>query len=166
MKRSILLAVSIIVVFAGFFLFFYESEEDIPISIGNKVIGGHVVRTPATDITYDNLANHLSTNVVVKDLPDNTKVLFNFYNFDSGVREVERSFVLTNSEVYEGEVDNPDITMSIASHYLEEWNSRNFCSVMNKARNNGDLGYESDLSSIKLAWKFKSMNKHKSCFGI
>jgi hypothetical protein len=166
MKRSILFAVSIVVVFVGFFLFFYESEENIPISIGNKVIGGHVVRTPAADITYDNLADHLSTNAIVRDLPGNTNVLLSFYNFDSGEREVERSFVLTNSEVYEGEVDSPDLTMFIASHYLEEWNSRNFCNVMNKARNNGDLGYESDLSSIKLAWKFKSMSKHKSCFGI
>ena len=166
MKKGILFIVCILVVFLVFFLFFYESGENIPISIGNKVIGGHVVRTPATDITYDNLANHLANNAVVKDLPDNTKVLLRFYNFDSGSRSFERSFVLTNFEVYEGEVADPDLTLLIASYYLDDWNSRNFCNIMNTARNNGDLGYESSLSSIKLAWKFKSMNKHKSCFGL
>ena len=166
MKKGILFGVCVLVVFAVFFIFFYQNELDIPISIGNKVIGGNVVRAPATDITYDNLANHLSRNAVVKDLPGGTKVLLRFYNFDSGVRSFERSFVLTNSEVYEGEIDNPDLTLFIASHYLEEWNSRNFCNIMSNARNNGELGYESSLSSIKLAWKFRSMNKHKSCFGL
>ena len=41
-----------------------------------------------------------------------------------------------------------------------------FCNTMKKAKANDDLGYDTKLSSLELAWKFKSMMKYKECFGM
>ena len=166
MKKYLLFFGIIVIVLGVFFGFFYESSDDIPISVGNKVYSGNVVSNPATDITYENLAGFLSRNAVIKDLPEDSSVLLKFYNFDSGSREWEKSFVLTKGNVEEGSVDIPDLTIYLHSKYLDGWNSRNFCNIMSEANRNGDLGYETSLSSVKFAWKFKSMNKHKSCFGF
>jgi len=136
------------------------------ISVGNKVVSGNTITTPAVDITYDNLPNYFSKNAVVQDIPEDTKILLRFYNFNSGTREYEKSFILTKGNVEEGYVENPDLTLIIHSKYLESWNSRNFCTIMSQANRNGDLAYMSELSTTKLLWKFKSMNEHKSCFGI
>ncbi|MCD4759676.1 hypothetical protein K8R33_02220 [archaeon] len=164
MKKLFLFIPVFVVVLAGVFYLNYDKEE-LGISVGEKITGQYATSN-SVDINYDNLAEHLSKNSVVRDLPDNTKILLRFYNFDSGSRIFEKSFVLTNSGVSEDYISDADLVLMIHSKYLNEWNSRNFCGVMSKANRNGDLGIESSLSTVKLLWKFKSMNKHKSCFDM
>ena len=166
MNKKILISVIRVLVLGALAITLIPEESSREINPGNKVITGRTVSNPATDITYDNLPNFLSRNAVIKDIPDNNKILLQFYNFNSGSREYEKSFILTKGNVEEGELDNPDLTMIIHSKYLEDWDSRNFCTIMSRANKNGDLSYSSELSTAKLLWKFKSMNKHKSCFGM
>lgn len=161
-----MLFVSILILIGASIIIFLPEESQREINPGNKVITGRTISKPATDITYNNLPNYLSRNAVIKDIPDNAKILFRFYNFNSGLREYEKDFVLTKGKVEEGTIQDPDLTIIIHSKYLEDWNSGNFCTIMSRANKNGDLAYSSDLSTTKLLWKFKSMNKHKSCFGL
>ena len=165
MKRRLLLLISIIVVGSLVFAFIPEKDSR-SINPGERTITGRSISSPAIDITYNNLPEYLSKNAVIRDIPDDTEILLRFFNFNTGSREYENTFILTKGDVKEGSTTEPALTMEINSKYLNEWNSRNFCQIMTKANNNGDLGYSSDLSTAKLLWKFKSMNKHKSCFGM
>ena len=121
---------------------------------------------PGVSINYDNVDDYLEETSLVKELPEDSMILLRFYNFDSGDREWEKSFVLTKNNVYEGTLENPDLTLALDSVYLKELSSNNFCGVMSKANKNGGLGVSSSLSKAGLLWKFKSLNKYKGCFGL
>lgn len=162
-KLSIIILILIIIISISAFVFEGDSRE---INAGNRISGNSVQRIPATDITYSNIASFLSRNAVIKDIPQEIRILLKFYNFDSGSREYERIFILERGQVSEGEIDNPSLSIDIHSKYLSDLNSGNFCQIMTRAKNNGDLGITSELSIPQLLWKFKGMNEHKSCFGL
>jgi hypothetical protein len=164
-KKKIIFGVIMLLVVV-LVVFLFPGKESREINVGQRVTGNLVQKTPATNINYGNLPSFLSKNSVIKDIPDNIEILFRFYNFNSGSRAYEKTFILTKGSVVEGELDNPDLYLDIHSKYLNEWNSGNFCQIMTKANNNGDMGISSELSTAKLLWKFKSMNEHKSCFGL
>jgi len=164
MKRKIIvLLVLILLIFIIFGIFY--SGDNLPVNPGTKSSSSDSV-TPAVALNYDNFDDYMSKNVIVRELPEDTTILIKFYNFDNGERQWEKSFVVTKSNVYEGSVDTPELIVLLHSKYFSEWNSRNFCEIMTKANNNGDLGYESSLSSVSLAWKFKSLMEYKDCFGM
>lgn len=157
MKKAIYFGVGALIVL-GVISFFVFSE---PATTSTGGSGGVSI-----DLNYDNFEEEFVKSSLVKDLPDDISIALEFYNFDSGDREIEKSFILRKNEVVEGSLDDAEVVMLIHSKYLEEWTNRNFCSVMKKANNNGDMGYETDLGSVELAWKFKGLTKYKDCFGI
>ena len=165
MKKSLI--VLIVVVFIGICSYFaFFSGDGIPLSQNSQmVIGGAVYAQPGNPVTYDNLASQLSNNAIIKDLPDNMDVMFRFYSFEGGSRIWGKSYILKPSGAYEGFLADADLIIYLDSKYLASWTDRNFCSVVSTANRNGDLGFESSLSEISLAWKFRSLMKHKSCFG-
>ncbi|MDO8623683.1 MAG: hypothetical protein Q7R52_05550 [archaeon] len=139
----------------------------ISLNINLKSTGKNVSNPGSpTNITYSNLAQVLSGNSMIKALPDNSNVVLQFYNFNSGSRAIEKSYILKNTGVAEGTVANADLTISISSRYMNGLNTWNFCSMVKTAKKNGDLGTESSLSTPSLLWKFKSMMKYKDCFGM
>ena len=165
MKKTIFVLIGLIIL-GGIVFNVYFSDDGIPINPNAKLPTGYVVAQPAIDITYDNIEEHLSNNAIIRDLPDNLGILFKFYNFDKEYREIEKTYVLSNDGVEEGNLNNPELTLFLNSKYMKDWNSRNFCRIMSNAINNGDFGYETSLSSISLGWKLKKLTKHKSCFGL
>lgn len=121
---------------------------------------------PEVDINYGNIEQIFSGSSMIKDLPKDSVVLLKFYNFDTGQREWEKSYVMKTGEVKEGYTDNADLIITIHSEYLEQMTNKNFCSMIKTANANGGLGIESELSKVKLLWKFKSMLKYRDCFGF
>jgi len=118
-----------------------------------------------TPITYSNLANMLSRNSMIQALPDKAIILLKFYNFNSGQRQWEKSYILTKGRVAEGTA-NADLIILLHSKYLAELNENNLCSVIQKAKANGDFGTEMQLSTASFMWRYKSMMSYKSCFGF
>ncbi len=165
MKKK--LSIVALILFMGIGIASFSLEEDSrEINAGQRITGNVVQKNIATNIDYDNLASFLSRNAAIKDIPDDTKILLRFYNFDTGVRSYEKTFTLKRGLVTEGTTENPELYIDIHSKYLNDWNSGNFCQIMTRAKNNGDMGITSDLSVTKLLWKFKGMSDHKSCFGL
>ena len=163
-KRNLFLV--LIIVVALFFLFLSIRQQTTNgaaiMSYGNvetSIISG-------TRISYDNLVGILSGNQMIKDLPSDAVLLLRFYNFNSGERAWEKSYVLRKSEVKEGFVDKADLTLALHSKYLSQLTTDNFCSIIKSAKQNGDLGAYSELSTAALLWKFKSMLKYRECFGF
>lgn len=125
-----------------------------------------VADVPTLKLDYGNLAQAFSGSSMIQDLPENSVVLLRFYNFNSGEREWEKSYIMTKGEVKEGYVDNADLIVFIHSKYLASLTNKNFCATVQAAQRNGDFGTESELSDIKLLWKFKSMLEYRNCFGF
>ncbi|MEK6855565.1 MAG: hypothetical protein AABX66_00225 [Nanoarchaeota archaeon] len=136
---------------------------------GNVVSNTNSSKTaPAIPINYTNIESQLSKNSMIKALPDDSSILLRWYNFKSGSREWENSYLLKNSGVKKATTSEveADITISINSKYILQLTNRNFCEIIKKAKKNGDLGIETDMSAISLGWKFKSMLKYKDCFDV
>jgi hypothetical protein len=164
-KLLIILIVVVLVAIGSYFTFF--NGNDVPLSENSQmVVGGSVYAQPGNPVTYDNIASQLSNNAIIKDLPDDMGIMFRFYSFEGGSRVWGKSYILKPSGAHEGYLADADLIIYLDSKYLSSWTDRNFCSVVSTANRNGDLGYESSLSEIKLAWKFRSLMKHKSCFGF
>jgi hypothetical protein len=161
MKKLLLFILLLIFcLLASYYFFIYEKPAD----INYKDLPKEVV-----SVNYTNFAFVISQNSLIRALPEDSLLLLRFYNFNSGSREFEKSFSLVRGKVTEIlEVNglNQDITISIDSKYLKELNSVNFCSVIEKAKLAGDLGFESQLSDAKLLWKFKSMLSYRKCLGF
>ena len=124
--------------------------------------------TPPIKVGYNNMEEELSKNSLVQSLPKDSIILLKFYNFNSEERVWEKAYVLGKGEASETPNFNEkaDIVLSLDSKYLKELTNKNFCSIIQKANKNGDLGFETDLSKISLAWKFKSAYEYKDCLGI
>ena len=122
--------------------------------------------SPEVKITYTNFAEVISGNDVVQNLPEGSTLLLEFYKFEAGERKIDKMFILQRGIVREGLISGEDIHLSLDSKYLDNMTTRNFCSIISSAKQNGDLGFQSSLSPTSLAWKFKSIYKYRDCFGF
>ncbi len=154
MIAGVILAVVIVAVS----LFFVRPAE--------KTTGGSGTPTPGIPISYANIEEELPNAGPILALPEGAVILMKFYHFDDDTRIWEKEYTITKGNVVEGATDNPDITLVVHSKYLDILTTKNFCSVVAQANKNGDLGMETELSTIALAWKFRSMSEYRKCLGI
>ncbi len=156
--------VLILALVLGFGIFLWANKSNIS---GQAVKTGNAgLPTQPVAITYSNLENYLSQTPMVQALPSDGVLMLKFFNFEGGERVWEKSYVIKKASVKEGFVANPDILLTLHSKYLAEMNTNNFCSVIKRANANGDLGFETQLSKMKLSWKFKSIAGYRDCFGF
>jgi hypothetical protein len=120
----------------------------------------------AAALNYNNMISYLSGIQLVKDIPEGATLSLRFFNFNSGERQWENSYILTRGSAREGLADNADIYLTIHSKYLGQFTGNNFCAVIKRANANRDLGFESPLSKAGIAWKFKSMYQYRECLGF
>jgi len=113
MRKSLWVLTGIILalLIAWFFISAYTSSS-------SPKIVSNVVHSPAIHLNYSNMAEQLSKNSMVKALPTSSFIILRFYNFNSGQRVFEKSYLLSNSGVEETELQNADITILISSKYL------------------------------------------------
>jgi len=150
MKRSIiiLLIVILCLVIGGIIFGVYYK------SLGKNQTSSN--SGPTINITYQNLASELSKTSIVKAIPKDSSI---------ALKIGEKEYILENDGIREGKIDS-DITITLPGKYIEGLTNKNLCSVIQKANNNGDLGFDTTLSKVSLAWKFKSMYNYRSCFGF
>lgn len=155
-RKIIVIIAVVLLVIAGFLIYNYK-------------LTGNTVKNTGTGqivpITYNNIAQVLSSSDLVNALPEDGSILLRFYNFNTGSRQWEKSFIIKKGNVREG-IENADITLILHSKYLSGLTTGNFCSMINQAKKNKDLGFETSLSKISLGWKYKSMYKFRDCLGF
>jgi hypothetical protein len=115
-------------------------------------------------ITKENLPLYIQGQQMVKDLPGNAVIGLKLYNFDTGERQWEESYVISKGKVEIGNTDSCDIVIVLNSKYVPELG--NFCGAVQKAKTNGDFRIETSMGETALMWKFKGMMKYKSCLGL
>ena len=99
------------------------------------------------NVNKNNLAQYLKQNRVIKDLPKDALVSLNLYNFDSGSKQIEKSYIITKANVIEGQAKNPDLIISIDSKYVSMINSAGFCLTIQNAKLNRDMDSQYKISS-------------------
>jgi hypothetical protein len=133
------------------------------IDLTPKKINSSNTTTPTIPINYSNFEKEIAKNGMVKAIPENSEILLRFYNFSTRERVWENSYSLTTASVKKTDSSSADIVLSISSKYLSELTNKNLCQIIQKAKSNGDFGFETELSTTSLAWKFKSMFEYRSC---
>jgi hypothetical protein len=163
-KLMIVIAIFALLFIGGFFYISYVNSRELSLKENSNNALSQAGNYQQVMITKENLPDFFKAQGFVQDLPDNGVILVKFYNFDSGERAWEESYVIKKGSVEKGSVDNPDITIILSSKYIPYLGD--FCRAVQKAKENGDIGYESSLGNVALTWKYKGMVKYKSCFGI
>jgi len=120
--------------------------------------------TPLAPITPVTFPSYAQSQPIIKDVPEGAQVLLKLYNFNTGERQWEKSYIVKKGNVTEGTLSNPEITLILNSAYLADLNKIGFCATVKKANTNGDLGMEFSVSEVTLAWKYRALMKYKECF--
>lgn len=141
--------------------FNYMGQENKISTTGNVI--KQQVKSEAVKISYDNMVKELAKVGMIKDLPEGARVVLEFYNFDSGVREIEKRYFIEENKIREYNGEEADIVLSVHSKYLDELTNKNVCSILAKANKNKDLGIDFYKSKAILAWKYRSMTKYSDC---
>lgn len=108
------------------------------------------------EVTEESFPSYLAMNQIIQDLPKNAEI---------SLKTTDKEYVITRGKVEESKAKNPDISIFLPSKYLSEF-SNGFCSTIDKANKNRDLEFVFHSSEASLAWKYKSLFKYKSCFGL
>ena len=115
-------------------------------------------------VTKENLPLYLESLDPINDLPDDASIQLQLYHFEGDTRVWEETYAITQGNVAESEAIDPDIVIILHSNYLKDLG--NFCSTIQTANKNGDLGIELNKNEALLLWKYKGILKHKSCLGL
>ncbi|PIN93511.1 hypothetical protein COU61_00830 [Candidatus Pacearchaeota archaeon CG10_big_fil_rev_8_21_14_0_10_35_13] len=108
----------------------------------------------------------INTNEMLNDMPDSGSIVLRFYDFKNGERIWQDGFLLSKKGLGEGEM--PDILLYLHAKYINELkdDGTNLCEVIQKAKNNGDVASETELSKTKLLLRYAGMIKYRDCFGF
>lgn len=116
-------------------------------------------------VDYSNFISNLLANEMISSIPKNGVLSLTTFNFNSGEREIEKTFILKKDLAYEGS-ESADIYINVHSKYVTQLNTNNLCDVLKRANANGDFGAWSELEDSSLVWKYKSMLKYRDCLGL
>lgn len=122
----------------------------------------------ASEEDYQRLEDILPQNEIIQKLPEDAKIKLSFFNFNSGYREWERTYILTRGNAVQGEASLSEVDMSLIMHSrnLPLLKGDNFCEVINSAQRNGDFAMETERSTLSLGWQYKSIIGYKDCLGF
>lgn len=122
----------------------------------------------ASEEDYERLEIILPQNEIIQKLPEKAKIKLSFFNFNSGSREWERTYILTTGNAIQGDASLSEIDMALIIHSrnLPLLNGDNFCEVIKRAQRNGDFAMETEKSTVSLGWKYKRIIGYKDCLGF
>lgn len=168
MKKSIIIAMVVgivVLLIIGVVFSLMNNKKEV---VGNVEVNANPnpVQTEqvVVSITKDNLPGFLVGQQVVKDIPEKAVLMLRFYNFNSGERQWEESYVIKKNSVEKASTEEYDVMLIMDSKYLSDLGD--LCGAVKKAKANNDFGFESEMSSTEFMWKYKSMLKYKDCFGF
>ena len=163
MKKTFVMFVIIALLLIGILIAINSFKSAKVVETGEATKG--VIANSLAPLTKEDFASYLEEQQFVKDLPKDVNINFRFYNFNSGERQWEESYIITKGKVENGLHENPEATIILHSKYLIDLGN-DFCNTIKKAKANGDVAVDTSLSKLELLWKFKSVLKYRECVGI
>ena len=158
-KRRVKIIVGIQIIVVIFLLVFVFSKSS---STGNVVNTKQVDIVPLSPEEKQKVIQTILSSEFIKDVPKKDPVALVFFNFANGQKIWQDGFLIGQNQLLsQGE---PSVYLTLHSKYIHELNNNNLCEIIQKANNNGDLGFESEYSKARLLIKYSSMLKHRACF--
>jgi hypothetical protein len=121
-------------------------------------------KTSLTVEEVSKVRNAILSSEFIGALPDNGIISLQFFNFENGQRIWLNKFLIGKNQILTS--GTPEIFITLHYKYIEGLTATNLCETIQTANTNGDLGAWSDLSDTRLALKYSSVIKYRSCFGI
>jgi hypothetical protein len=167
LKISCLILLFLIVIFLSSYVSinFYEYKEIREKSIV-RFVGFSSQEITGEIPNYDLFLKKIKEEKILDLIPENGMILLKFYNFNSGKRKWEESFVLKKGEAIKGETKDYDLLVIIHSKYVNDISLKSLCEVIPDAKLNNDLGIETNLSEVELLLKYNSFLEYRSCLGL
>jgi len=162
MNRKVLVAIIVIVVLGvvGFFLF-----SDGGLRTSGDVVSGEVVEmVPLDSLERSKVVQMIESSEFVGDMPRNGVIALRFYSFKDGKKVWRDGFLIGKDGLLSN--GESDIYLAIHVKYIEEIGESSLCDITKKANDNGDLGFYSEKSKVRLLIKYVGMLKHRECFGF
>jgi len=119
-----------------------------------------------SDEGYSNFAAVMSRNKMIAAMPANGKMLLRLYNFNTGERQWEKSYVLTKGAFKEGYCEDADLVIYLDSSFVSRITNENFCDIVREAKNSGLMGYDNKISWLSFSWKYKGLVPYRDCLGF
>lgn len=169
MKHRKKISIIFWVVFLVFTIFFVinveENKQTAYTSSTNTGVTSQPVKVvPLTDIQKQKVEQTILSSEFLQDIPEKNPISIRFFYFEEGQRVWQDTFYMGEGELLSSA--QATIKLTLHSKYIDEFNGNNLCSVIQTANQNKDLGFESSYSEANLLWKYKSMLKHRECFGF
>jgi len=114
---------------------------------------------------FDALKTKLSSEQMVKDTPESSKIVLMFYHDIGNCRMLDKIYLLRDGKIEERNVVS-DVEILLHSDYVDDLMADSLCDVATKARSSGALLQKSNLEMSKLLWAYKSMISHRECLGV
>ena len=114
---------------------------------------------------FNALKTKLSSEQIVKDTPESSKIILMFYHDVENCRVIDKIYLLRNGEITERNVVS-DVEILLHSDYVDDLMTGSLCDVSAKARSSGALYQKSNLEMSQLLWAYKSMVSHRECLGV
>ena len=162
MEKRVLVLLIILasIIILGIFLFSFNKSSE---QTNQGVLNVEVV--PLSQEERQKVFDSTMSTEFIKDIPEKYPILITFFSFDgNGNRVYHDSFLIGKNEfLSEGE---PEIYLAIHAKYISELTPDNFCEVIQRANKAGDLAFDSESNKASLLIKYRSMLKHRDCFGF
>lgn len=114
---------------------------------------------------FQKMQTFLSQQSIIKDIPKNGKINLQFFHFSGKCRVWDKKYLLSKEKIEEKDTI-ADIDIWIHSDYVNKIQESNLCEVIAEAREKGDIGQFSTISTARLIWNYKSLLKYKECLGL
>ena len=115
-------------------------------------------------VSKDEFSLYLENQDIINDIPSDGVISLKFYSFENDERQWEKEYTIKKGSVQEGQAETPDITVIMNSKYLENIENKEYiCSVIKKAKENGDIGFEIHRSLAPFFWKYRKILGHEDC---
>jgi len=131
---------------------------------GKSIITQQIEGVPLSQEQQQKVVTTLTSSKFIKDVPKKNPISLRFFDFQNGQRRWRDGFLIGKNQLLTQ--GKPTVYLTLDSKYISEFNQDNICEIIKKAKQNGDLGFHSKSNKASLLWKYKSMLKHRGCFGF
>ena len=146
MEKKFVLGFVVLIILVAGTLFFNGS-------LSNKTYEGERKDSVRMHVTEENFVEYLNSQSMIKDVPDDAKIK---------LVVGESVYSIENGNIVEKDIEEPEIIIHLGEEYIEEF-SNGLCPTLQKARSDGNLWWETNMNSVKLAWKYGKLLKYKDC---
>ena len=159
MKKKVLISfiiVILVIIFYINYLFLFKPPA--------KLESANIEVEPMSLELKEKAIAEIQTSEFLRDLPSSGVISLRFYSFVDGARVWHEQFLLGQRGLLNS--GNPDMFLILNSKYIDSLEHQDLCDIIRTAKASGDFGFYSEKSSGSLFLKYRSMMKHRACFGF